>query len=61
MYNLEKKLQNIEQSNFALKEKISSASAESDYEAIKHQVLNLVNEYNKWLHKQLLNPSSFNY
>ncbi|RNA12739.1 intraflagellar transport 74 -like protein [Brachionus plicatilis] len=58
--NLEKKLQSIEQSNFGLKEKISSASAESDYEAIKNQVLSLVSEYNKWLHKQMLNPS-YNY
>lgn len=60
MTSLEKKLQSIEQSNFAMKEKISSASAESDYEAIKNQVLSLVGEYNKWLQKQMLNPS-FNY
>ena len=58
--NLEKKLQSIEQANFALKDQISSASAESDYESIKNQVLSLVSDHNKWLQKQMLNPS-FNY
>lgn len=57
---LEKKLQSLEQANFAMKEKISSASAESDYENLKTQVLNFVSEHNKWLHKQMLNPS-YNY
>jgi hypothetical protein len=56
--NLEKKLQQLEQTNFALKEKISSANAESDYESLKHNVLTLVADHNKWLQKQMLNPTN---
>jgi hypothetical protein len=51
-------LQQLEQTNFGLKEKITSANAESDYEALKHSVLNLVSEHNRYLQKQMLNPSS---
>jgi hypothetical protein len=57
LINLEKKLQSLEQSNFSLKEKITSATTESDYDVLKNQVLQLVNEHNKWLQKQLLNPT----
>ena len=56
--NLEKKLQQLELTNFNLKEKISSANAESDYEALKNNVLSLVNEHNRFLQKQMLNPTS---
>jgi hypothetical protein len=57
---LEKKLQTLEQQNFALKEKIASANSESDFESIKNNVLNMVRDYNKWLQKQMLNPT-YNY
>ncbi len=56
LINLEKKLQSLEQSNFSLKDKITSATTESDYDVLKNQVLQLVSEHNKWLQKQLLNP-----
>jgi lysine/ornithine N-monooxygenase len=56
---MEKKMQSLEQSNFGLKEKIFSANAESDYDGLKKQVLSLVAEHNKWLQKQLLNPSNY--
>lgn len=61
MTNLERKLQTIEQANHTAKEKISSITAESDYEHLKSQVLALVNEHNKWLQKQMLQPSYNNY
>jgi hypothetical protein len=56
LINLEKKLQSLEQSNFSIKDKITSATTESDYDVLKSQVLQLVSEHNKWLQKQLLNP-----
>jgi hypothetical protein len=60
--SLEKKLQSLEQANFGLKDKIASATTESDYETLKGKVLTLVAEHNRWLQKQLLNPSySSNY
>lgn len=58
--NLERKLQTLEQANYIAKEKITSITAESDYEHLKTQVLSLVNEHNLWLQKQMLNPS-YNY
>ena len=58
--NLEKKLQLLEQTNFAIRDKMASASSETDFEHVKSQVLSIVAEYNKWLQKQLLNPS-YNY
>lgn len=58
--NLERKLQTMEQTNYTTKEKITSITAESDYEHLKNQVLSLVAEHNKWLQKQMLNPS-YNY
>lgn len=57
---LERKLQTIEQANHAAKEKISSITAESDYEHLKSQVLALVSEHNKWIQKQMLQPSTYN-
>ena len=57
---MERKLQTIEQANHAAKEKISSITAESDYEHLKSQVLALVSEHNKWIQKQMLQPSSYN-
>jgi hypothetical protein len=59
--NLEKKLQLLEQTNFGLKEKIAAANSSTDYEQIKQNVLNMVSDYNKWLQKQMLNPSYQNY
>lgn len=50
----------MEQTNYTTKEKITSITAESDYEHLKNQVLSLVAEHNKWLQKQMLNPS-YNY
>ena len=50
----------MEQTNYTTKEKITSITAESDYEYLKNQVLSLVAEHNKWLQKQMLNPS-YNY
>lgn len=55
--NLERKLQSLEQANYSAKEKITSITAESDYEHLKSQVLSHVNEHNKWLQKQMLNPT----
>jgi hypothetical protein len=57
--NLEKRLQQLEQSNFSAKEHLSSVSAETDYEHLKSQVMILVNEHNNWLQKQILNPSNY--
>ena len=54
--NLEKKLQQLEQTNFNLKEKITFANSESDYEALKQNVLSLISEHNRYLQKQMLNP-----
>lgn len=59
MNNLEKKMQSLEQTQFGLKEKIYSANAEGDYESIKRQVLGLVAEHNRWIQKQLINPSNY--
>ena len=53
---MEKKLQITEQNHFSLKESISSVAAETDYENLKNQVLNLVEEHNKWLQEDLLKP-----
>ncbi len=58
--NLERKLQTLEQLNYSAKEKITSITAESDFEHLKSQVLSLVSEHNKWLQKQAMNPS-YNY
>lgn len=58
--NLERKLQTLEQTNYSSKEKITSITAESDYEHLKSQVLSFVEDHNKWLQKQMLNPS-YNY
>lgn len=57
MTNLERKLQSLEQANYSAKEKITSITAESDYEHLKSQVLSHVSEHNKWLQKQMLNPT----
>jgi hypothetical protein len=58
---LEKKLQIIEQSNFTLRENISSVTADTDYENLKSQVLSIVEEHNKWLQDELLKPNYDNY
>ena len=58
---LERKLQTIEQANHGAKEKISSITAESDYEHLKSQVLSLVSEHNKWIQKTMLTPNYNNY
>jgi hypothetical protein len=57
--NLEKKLQITEQNNFTLKESISAVTAESDYDHLKSQVLQLVAEHNKWLQDELTKPAIF--
>ncbi len=54
-------MQLLEQTNFGLKEKIATANSSTDYEQIKQNVLNMVGDYNKWLQKQMLNPSYQNY
>lgn len=53
---MEKKLQIVEQNHFALKESISAATADTDYEHLKSQVLKLVEDHNKWLQEDLLKP-----
>ncbi|XP_047116910.1 intraflagellar transport protein 74 homolog [Schistocerca piceifrons] len=47
--NLERKLMQLEQNNFAMKEFIATKKSETDYEPLKNKVYSLVQEYNTLL------------
>jgi intraflagellar transport protein 74 len=44
--NLERKLGQLEQNNFAIQEFIASKKSETDYEPLKDKVYKLVQDYN---------------
>ena len=49
MVNLEKKLQYVEQNNFALREVIESRQAETNTGPVREQVMGMLGEYNGML------------
>jgi intraflagellar transport protein 74 len=55
--SLEKKLQNIEQQNYLIKDAINQYQANSSFENMKNKVMILIKEHNKWLQEQLQKPT----
>nr|XP_018906674.1 PREDICTED: intraflagellar transport protein 74 homolog [Bemisia tabaci] len=52
--NLEKRLELIEQNNFALKEYIATKEMETNFEPVKNRTLELMNSYNSALKEELV-------
>jgi intraflagellar transport protein 74 len=53
--NLERKLAQLEQNNFAIEEFIASKKSETDYEPLKEKVYKLVQDYNNVIKDHLRN------
>ena len=52
---MEKKLQSVSQTAFALEESLASQNVQGQYEQVKRQALELVQAHNRWLIQRFQN------